>query len=241
MMRTLLIFSLAGAALVVVSGCESTEDAAKKIAAKGTAAFNQKGIKVGSIDKEIKITQRSVLHDQNGAAVIIDVHYLGKKPIINAPITINVLSRHGASVFKNDAPGIEESLGHLPLLNPGESFAWINDQVQANGTPAKVQARIGSGQAATPKQPQMHLSGLKLTNDPVSGANATGKIRNASDILQLRLVIFAVARRGSRVVAAGRAIIPRLLPGKSATFHAYFIGNPAGAQISVSAPATSLS
>jgi len=49
-------------------------------------------------------------------------------------------------------------------------------------------------------------------------------------------VVFAVARRGGRVVAAGRGQIPRLKPGKRVRYQAFFIGNAHGAHVAVSAP-----
>jgi hypothetical protein len=52
----------------------------------------------------------------------------------------------------------------------------------------------------------------------------------------VNLVLYAIARHSGRIVAAGRAIVPRLAAGKSAPFHAYVIGNPDGAQIFVTAP-----
>jgi hypothetical protein len=99
-----------------------------------------------------------------------------------------------------------------------------------------VTARIGAGGRAPSHLPRIQLSGVGLTSDPVSGYAASGQVRNASTVSQVQLVLFATARRAGRIVAAGRAVIPRLAPGKATPFHAYFLGNPNGAQISVSAP-----
>jgi hypothetical protein len=52
-------------------------------------------------------------------------------------------------------------------------------------------------------------------------------------------VVYAVARKGGRIVAAGRAVLPEVAPGASIPFQAYFVGNPSGARIQASAPATS--
>jgi hypothetical protein len=236
MTRTLLTLWCAAVAVVALSGCESTVDAAKKIAAKGTAAFSQRGIAVTRTDKQIAILDSTVLHDQNGAAVVIDLRYRGRQPIIGAPIAINVRDRRGASVFRNDTAGLESALAHLPLLTPGESFTWINDQVQASGTPSNVIAKIGPGQPAPATPPRIQITGVKLSTDPVSGVEASGTVHNLSKVDQLHLVVFALAKRAGRVVAAGRAILQHLYAGRRATFHAFFIGNPKGASISVSAP-----
>jgi hypothetical protein len=54
-------------------------------------------------------------------------------------------------------------------------------------------------------------------------------------------VLFVVARRGGRVVAAGRGQIKALKVGaRPAPYVSFFIGDPAGADISVEAPPTVL-
>jgi hypothetical protein len=48
--------------------------------------------------------------------------------------------------------------------------------------------------------------------------------------------VFAVALKGDKVVAAGRALVPKVLPGdpaKKPRFRLYFIGDPKGAKIDV--------
>ena len=80
---------------------------------------------------------------------------------------------------------------------------------------------------------------VKLTNDPVSGAELSGKVQNTLSVTQTHLVIFAVAKKGRQ----DRRRRPRdphqaCSPGKTASFHVFFIGNPGGAQLSVVAPAT---
>jgi hypothetical protein len=57
-------------------------------------------------------------------------------------------------------------------------------------------------------------------------------------VAQHHLVVFAVARKGGRIVASGRAVLPEVPPGASVPFQVYFVGDPSGAQIETSAPAT---
>jgi hypothetical protein len=237
MMRAWHVFA-AVAALAALCGCESTVDAAKRFAASGEAAFKQKGIKVGAVNRDIKILDTTVLQDQNGAAVVIDVRNTGPRAVTGAPIAINVQDAHGHSVFKNNDPGLEPALAHLPLLAAGEQFAWINDQVQPNGTPKRVVTRIGSGQSPSHAPGELPTSQIKLTNDPVSGAELSGKVKNTLSLTQTHLVIYAVAKKGNKIVAAGRGILTKLLPGKTASFHVFFIGNPGGAQLNTVVPAT---
>jgi hypothetical protein len=141
------------------------------------------------------------------------------------------------SVFRNDQPGLEPTLAHVPLLRPGETFTWVNDQVAAAGTARSVVAKVGAGKSIDAgRLPEVDLTRARLAEDPVSGVAAEGIASNRSKVELRKLVVFAVAWRGARAVAAGRAQIPRLKPGKRARFSAFFIGNPRGARIEVAAP-----
>ena len=63
---------------------------------------------------------------------------------------------------------------------------------------------------------------------------------NRSRISQHELVIFAVARRGGTVLAAGRAVVPELAADASARFQVFWVGDPRGGSVQVLAPPTTL-
>jgi hypothetical protein len=236
MIRAVIVIALAGCGLIALVGCESTIDAAKKLSKQGEAAFQAKGISVGRVNREIQIVHSTLLGDANGSAVVIEVRNVSRGAVNGAPIALNVRDRAGHSIFENNDPGLEPALTHLPLLAAGEQFLWVNDQLQPNGTPASVIARIGAGTHPVKVPPSFPISAVSVTNDPTSGAEANGKVKNTLPVVQRHLVIFGVARRGGQIVAAGRAILTRLNAGQTAPFHIFFIGNPAGAQLSVTAP-----
>jgi hypothetical protein len=149
-------------------------------------------------------------------------------------------------VYRNDAPGLETSLVQAAALAPGGELWWVNDQVQAQGTPVRAKALVGASSPATAATagalPKIELRDVHGEVDPVSGIAAKGKAVNRSKVEQRRLVIYGVARQGNRVVAAGRAIIERLrTDGKPVPFTLFFIGNPRGAQLTLAAPPTVLS
>jgi hypothetical protein len=107
-----------------------------------------------------------------------------------------------------------------------------------------VAAAVGAGKRPVAGAlPRIELSGIHLDRDQ-DGVYAKGIVRNSSPVLQRRLVIACVARRGGRVVAAGRAVVDKLPPAaetkKPATFTVYFIGNPKGARLDCAAPPTVL-
>lgn len=244
MTRWLICCGLAVLAGVALTACESTQDKARKVQAAGAAAVaSQRGISVKKENPAVKVLSSDVLSDQNGAAVVVQIESTSKKPLVNLPILIDVRDAKGKSIFKNDTPGLDVSLTHIPLLLPGQKFDWVNDQINilGGGKPASVKAKVGTSTDIAPGQlPKIEVGAAKVGSD-VSGANATGSITNKSQIDQKRLVVFGVARQGGKIVAAGRAIVKSLKSGaKPFQFNIFFIGNPKGARVTATAPPTVL-
>ena len=71
------------------------------------------------------------------------------------------------------------------------------------------------------------LTRPRLEQDPVSGVAAVGFAANRSKVEQRKLVVFAVARKGARVVAAGRAQINRAEAGQARPLHGLLHRQPA--------------
>ena len=192
--------------------------------------------------RDVRVVRTVALQDENGTAVVVELRNRSRRAFAALPIAVSVRDRAGKTLYVNDVAGLDESLVAVPSLAPRRRLLWVHDQVTASGPPARVRAAVGAGarRVAGPL-PRIALRGVHLEGDPASGIAATGKVTNRSAVEQRRLVVFAVALRGRRVVAAGRSIVPRLKPGKSARFTAFFIGDPRGASLRVAAPPTVVS
>ncbi len=53
-------------------------------------------------------------------------------------------------------------------------------------------------------------------------------IKNNTSAEQDALLLFAVARKGGKVVAAGRGGVKKVRTDKPASYHVFFIGDPPG-------------
>lgn len=228
------------AAAALAAGCTSTQEKARQLAEGGAEAFTAAGVKVGKANPDVKVLDTAVLTDQNGSAAVVVMRTRGKRAAAKLPVTIDVRGADGKSVFRNDAPGLEPSLTSVAAAAPGQTITWVNDQVAAAGTPAKVVARVGMPGGKAPRRvPELTVSGVKVV-DEAAGAAARGKVRNRLKVEQRELVLYGVARKGDRIVAAGRAQVRRVKPGARASFRMYFIGDPRGAELSISVPPTTL-
>jgi hypothetical protein len=70
------------------------------------------------------------------------------------------------------------------------------------------------------------------------GSSVQAEVTNDTGIPQYNLDVYAVARKGSRYVAAGRANLEHLGVSKSAHLSLPLIGDAKGTQIQVFAPQT---
>jgi outer membrane murein-binding lipoprotein Lpp len=234
------IVAVLACAALALAGCESTQSKSAKLAAKAGDLEEQVGLSIKRVSKDVKVTRRVLLRDANGAAVVIGLRNVSKRTQVRVPVLIDVRAKGGGkSLFSNSDAGLEESLTGASVLLPGQTLLWVNDQVIVAGKPGKVRAKVGVARGkAAPRLPKITLTEPTFETDPTSGTLAVGKARNASQIDQSNLTIFAVARRGKRIVAAGRGAIERLKAGDTATYQVFFIGNPKGARVTLAAPPT---
>jgi hypothetical protein len=233
----LIVLALAVLAGVTLTACQTTQDKAAALREEVRLSA-PKPLTIPTPNKDVKVLDTTLLHDQNGAAIVVDVKNESNQTLVDVPILVDIKDAKGRSEFVNDAPGSEATLNHIPVLGPGETFTWVNDQIQAS-QPKSAKVTIGEPEMqAPPKLPELAVSPPKLGSD-ISGAKVSGSVTNKSQVDQTQLTLFAVARQGGRVVAAGRGAVKKLKVGaKPAPYVIFFIGNPAGGEVSIEAPPT---
>lgn len=227
--------ALAGVALVV-TGCESTQDKSAKIAAELGPVSQEKGLRITKQSKDVKVVSTTVLTDSAGSAVVVRLHNDSDQDLVGVPIAIDVRDAKGRSVYKNDIPGIEPALAAVPFIPAGGYVDWVHDQILATGKPASVKVKVGvGGTPLTGEQPKIAITEPKIEGDAFSGILADGNVTNETGEDQGRLLLYAVARKGDQVVAAGRGAIEKLkAEPKPLPYNIYFIGDPRNADLKIS-------
>jgi hypothetical protein len=231
------------ATALLLCGCQSTQERSAELrrAAKHVVLASQ-GASVAKENPSVEVLQSTVVHSREGTAVVVALRNTSSHVLENAPIEVTVRDAHGAALYRNDASGLEPSLTTVSLLQPGGETIWVDDQVTASGTPTSASALVGEAAQASGSIPQLTVAGTHLSAEAGAEATLSGTVENHSQATQQNLVVYAVARRASKIVAAGRAVLPEVTAGTNAgtnvPFQIYFVGNPSGAQISTSAPAT---
>jgi hypothetical protein len=228
---------------LALGGCESSQEKSAQLEklAKETRARNpvqaSRGLSIARVSREVRVVATQVLHSSEGTAAVVTLRNTSPHALREVPIAITVKDAAGGTLYQNNAPGLEAALTSAPLIAPGAQFTWIDDQVQASGTPSSVSALIGEAPQAPPSVPKIAVSGVHSTEEGGS-AGAAGTVANDSTVAQQGLVVYGVARRGGRIVAAGRAVLAEVAAHSSSPFQVLFIGSAAGAQVEANAPPT---
>jgi hypothetical protein len=225
-----------------LGGCESTQAKSARLKREGVRRLAaERGLDVQHQNPDVKVRSTAVLHDENGVAVVVALQNRLGRPLGRVPVAIDVKGADGRQVYANDVPGLDPSLVEATGVPAGGELLWVDDQITASAAPKAVDAVVGRERGAPPRAlPRIEVDAPRLANDAVTGVEAIGVVHNRSQVDQRRLVVAVVARRGGQVVAAGRAIVERLLAGRAARYHVFFIGDPRGAQLAVAAPPTVL-
>jgi hypothetical protein len=231
-----LALALAASALAL-SGCETTAEKSAKLerAAKRVAHAAQTGLTIAHPSTLVKVLSGEVIDGSHGAAaIVLTLRNDSAKTLGEVPIAVSLKSATGATVYSNATPGLAKTLTSIAVLPPHATATWIDDQAQASGA-TRVSTEVGEGKAVSGSLPKL------ATHDAsIAEGSAEGTVTNSSSAAQSELVIYAVARRGGRTVAAGRAVLGSVAAGASAPFQVFFVGDPTGAQLALSVPPTSI-
>jgi hypothetical protein len=227
------------ATALALCGCQSTQERSAEL--KRQAKHDVLATQGAAVTKEspnVEVLQSTVIHSSSQSAVVVALRNTSAHTLENAPIEITVRDTHGATLYQNNAPGLEPSLSTVSLLLPGQETIWVDDQVTASGIPVAASALVGEATQAQAFIPELGVAGTHLNAEAGAEAILSGSVANHSQTAQQNLVVYAVARRGGKIVAAGRAVLPEIPTGTNVPFQIYFVGDPSGAQIQTSAPAT---
>jgi len=227
------------AAALGLAACESNIDRSAKIAAQGHHAITDTQVKVGAVNRGVHVVSTSLVRGDGGAqAVAVRLRADGGAQAA-VPVSLTVKGAGGATAYTNGLAGIQPSLQQIALVMPGRDVWWVDDQVSGATGAGSIHVRLGAGRLVR-RVPDVTASAVHMTGDS-SGRYLTGTLINRSGVAQADLPLFAVALRGGRVVAAGRAIIGRLAATPSPVrnaFSLYFVGAPGDAQIDVTVAPT---
>jgi hypothetical protein len=222
---------------VALSGCETTQEESAKLE-KTAKHFTlaHRGLTITHASTQAQVLGATVLRSSEGAVAAVTVRNSSSHTLRAVPIAITVKGTRGQTVYENNAPGLEAGLTSISSLPAHGSVTWVDDQVPSAGEPASISAVAGEASTASGPEERIEIGALHLGE--ASTGETSGTLRNRSSITQQKLVVYVLARRGGRIVAAGRAVLPEAAPGVSVPFQAFLVGSATGAKLEASAPAS---
>jgi hypothetical protein len=235
---------LALALTLALAGCETTAEQSARLereaARGGASAARGGGLSIARESRLVEVVQETVLHSPEGSAVVLRLRNRSGTALRDVPLAVTVRDARGAVLYTNSTPGLARTLVSAPLLGAHGELTWIDDQVQGAGAPVSVSAKVGEAPAFSGPIPRIAVEGAHLVEDPSNGLGAEGTVANRSGVVQRELVVYALAERAGRIVAAGRAVLAQAPAGASTRFQVFFIGDPRGARLRFDAPASTL-
>ncbi len=225
-----------------LGACETTADKSARLARENKFKLNeQKGLDVEQASKQLTVEGKHVVSDEYGSAVVVELENRSGQHYVGVPIELSIVDDKGDEVFRNDTPGLDRALTHLAAIEGGSRAIWIYDQLSNVESGAKPKVQVADGDPAKVKAlPQFKITDTEIVKDP-DGIAVSGKIGNRSDVLQRKLVIYGIVRRGKKVVAAGTAQIEKLAAKRGARFQMFFIGDPTEGDVEYFVPPTAVS
>jgi hypothetical protein len=227
---------LGAACAVALAGCETTAERSAQLerqakqreaqAQRRSALAGQAPI-VKTPSRYVKVVATAVVHDSEGTAAIVTLHNGSATAYRQVPVAITVRDAAGRIVYRNNSPGQEVTLVSAPLIPAHGTVSWVNDQVQATGTPASVTAEVGEG-TSVKTAPSLSVVGLQTVSDPTTGESVDGTVLNSTAGTSPGAVVYAVGRRGGRIVAAGRAVLPQAPAASRTPFQLFLVGDRNG-------------
>lgn len=184
----------------------------------------------------LKTTVEAVLYDEaNGtSAVVVEVQNPDpKRPILSAPIKIELLDEAGKVIGSNATAGTEPILNQVPSLPPDGKVLYVNDTISPEGTPASARVKA----TGTPTDARLQKFEVKgEIDESVYGASVVGTVLNPGPETRKNVRVEAVVTKGGKVVAAGGALIDQLEANATGDFQIFLIGDPKGGKLTVWAP-----
>ena len=228
MIKKIAVLLTLGVLTVSLAACESSQDksARKAALAAKQLKIQEKGMVIAKVDSRIKIVSITPLRGTDRNAVVVTVKSTAKTPLVDVPIALYSYDKGKKAFYTNTTAGTDATLTQIPIIRPGQTFEWVDDQV-TGGFPRRSTARIGFGKTYKSVPADPTLSKEVFFADPVSGVALRGRATNRSSFEQNRLIVFSVSRQGGRIIAAGRSVIEKLPAkgkGKPQGFAVYYVG-----------------
>jgi hypothetical protein len=207
-------------AALVLTGCVTTQRTNEryKLRADRTLA-SRKPLRVLQPGSDVSVGRVAVLRAARGGAVVVELTNRSDRALSDVPISVGV-----ARTPLNVRGGLDFFQTHVASIAAGGQVRWVFTTRKRipRGRPFAVVGDAARSPAQLPR----------IGTTPARGGAV---VRNASDVPQYGLPVYAVVRHAGHYVAAGRTTLQQLGTGSSVTVPLRLIGARHGAPVELEA------
>lgn len=209
-----------------LSGCVSTQrkNARAQLVAQRTLG-GAAPLRVQRRDRRVRVTGVALVRGRHGGALVVALRNAGPRTVTDVPLAVGVVAAGGRRVQLNGGRELDWFRTHVPAIAAGERTLWmfaIGGRIPA-GRPYAVAGAAGRAVAA---RVVGLLPRIAARATAAGGGGAQVTLVNRSDVPQYDVQVYALARAGGRIVAAGVAALRHLGSGARATVRVTLAGDP---------------
>jgi hypothetical protein len=224
-----------------LAGCSTTMQTAARLQlndARIRATAQGVHVHRGSESATVRVQRIQLVKAGGRIAFVVTIRNAGSSAVSDLPISVGYTATRHAPVYLNAVANLSYFDAHLPAIAAKRQITWVYAGARALPAGAAPFAEMSGG--ADPPAGRVALPAIAAT---VSGRARVGealaiRLRNLSGVPQYQLPVYAFARRGGRLVAAGTASVASLNGGSEQTVRLPLLGDAGGAELTVEAPPT---
>jgi hypothetical protein len=216
-----------------LSGCVTTQEKnARTVLLNERTLATETGVRVADENPEVRVLRVTVIRGRAGDGIAVRMFNSSSRPLTDLPVSIGVRTSKGRVIYLNDAANVDYYDAHVPAIEPGADATWVLTATPLPRGSGRPFAIVG----VPTEPPTTRVRTLPRINASAR-EGAAGHVRvtvtNQSGVPQYGLQVYAVAARGGRDVAVGRATVAILDGGGQSTVSVHLVGTTSGAAIQV--------
>ncbi len=222
---------------VLLTGCVTTQQiAARARLVDARIRASQSPLEITTVNPSVRVGRLSLIRGRAGTALVAEFLNLSRRPLTDVPIAVGVTTSSGRKLYFDRAPNSDYFDSHVAAIGRRSDVTWV---FTAPGRAARGRPFAQAGISELPEPGIASLPQIAVKRVP--GASASGaralrvSVSNLSAVPQYGLQVSAVAVRGGRVLAAGRATLGHLGTRATATIRLTLLGTVRKATIHLSA------
>jgi hypothetical protein len=224
--------ALAVLAPAALAGCVSTQRLDERAQLRATRLLASRApILVTRAAPQVRVGPVAVLRAGGATALVVTLRNVSAQALTDLPISVGY-ARSGRRVYLNRRAGLDYFQTHVAAIAARGTARWVLTTRRRVPRAARPFAVVGAPAAVARS---VALPALVATAARRWRGGLAVRVRNASDVPQYPLPLYAFAVRAGRYVAAGRASLGHLGTRATATVRLRLVGAARGAAVSVEA------